>query len=188
MQFEDLTWLFENTTANRGTIRQNFNEAALLWKAVKATQGPILEIGRFRGGSTALLAAAAGTRNITSIDIQDAIDPDVRAFLGTLGNVRILLEDSRKPLEGFLEPFGLMFVDGDHSFAGCSADIEAHWGELAAGGAAVFHDASPNSDTHGTGTSTHCEGVNRVVWSLIDTEQARIVDTAGSSVWLEKLK
>ena len=67
--FEDLSWLFTCDSRNRGRIRQGFDEAALLWKAAKATAGNILEIGRNLAGSTALLAAAADPdRAIFSID------------------------------------------------------------------------------------------------------------------------
>ena len=67
--FEDLAWIFTCDSRNRGLIRQGFDEAALLWKAVKATSGNILEIGRNLAGSTVLLAAATGPdREIYSID------------------------------------------------------------------------------------------------------------------------
>src|SRR5436190_12142196 len=49
--FEDLVWLFRCDSRNRGIIRQGFDEAALLWKAVKATSGNILEVGRNLAGS-----------------------------------------------------------------------------------------------------------------------------------------
>src|SRR5438132_14359545 len=67
--FEDMAWIFTCDSRNRGLIRQGFDEAALLWKAVKVTSGNILEIGRNLAGSTVLLAAAAGpSREIYSID------------------------------------------------------------------------------------------------------------------------
>src|ERR1700724_4312253 len=67
--FEDLVWLFTCDSRNRGLIRQGFDEAALLWKAVKATAGNILEIGRNLAGSTVLLAAAAAERTVYSVDL-----------------------------------------------------------------------------------------------------------------------
>src|SRR2546430_7796571 len=57
--FASLAWRFTCDSRNRGLIRQGFDEAALLWKAVKASSGNILEIGRNLAGSTVLLAAAA---------------------------------------------------------------------------------------------------------------------------------
>src|SRR5207245_8520064 len=35
--FEDLAWIFTCDSRNRGLVRQGFDEAAVLWKAVKAT-------------------------------------------------------------------------------------------------------------------------------------------------------
>jgi len=67
--FENLAWLFTCDSRNRGLIRQGFDEAALLWKAVKSPSGDILGIGRNLAGSTVLLAAASeADRNIYSID------------------------------------------------------------------------------------------------------------------------
>src|SRR5437879_11693754 len=80
--FEDLAWIFTCDSRNRGLIRQGFDEAALLWKAVKATSGNILEIGRNLAGSTVLLAAAAGTnREIYSIDNRSNEDDACKNYL-----------------------------------------------------------------------------------------------------------
>src|SRR5256886_3256642 len=80
--FEDLTWLFTCDSRNRGLIRQGFDEAALLWKAVKATSGNILEIGRNLAGSTVLLAAASESgRQIYSIDNRSNEQPACKDFL-----------------------------------------------------------------------------------------------------------
>jgi len=80
--FEDLAWIFTCDSRNRGLIRQGFNEAALLWKAVKATSGNILEVGRNLAGSTVLLAAAAGPpRNIYSIDNRSNEDRACKDYL-----------------------------------------------------------------------------------------------------------
>src|SRR5438105_2089005 len=80
--FEDLAWIFTCDSRNRGLIRQGFDEAALLWKAVKATSGNILELGRNLAGSTVLLAAAAEpAREIYSIDNRSNEDSACKAYL-----------------------------------------------------------------------------------------------------------
>jgi predicted O-methyltransferase YrrM len=149
--FEDLAWLFTCDSRNRGLIRQDFDEAALLWKAVKATSGNILEIGRNFGGSTVLLAAAASDREIFSIDMRSHEDSACKDYLTRSGNkqrVHMLVTDSRKNLPDLV--FGLLFVDGDHSFEGILADVVAHWNSLQdrAGNPALaaFHDALPNDN------------------------------------------
>ena len=148
---EDLPWLFTCDSRNRGLIRQGFDEAALLWKAVKATTGNILEIGRNFGGSTVLLAAAGVDREIYSIDNRSHEDSACKNFLVRPENkqrVHLLVTDSRKTLPDL--SFGLLFIDGDHSFAGVLADVLAHWNSLQARDGnialAAFHDALPNDN------------------------------------------
>src|SRR6202011_961633 len=126
--FEDLAWIFTCDSRNRGLIRQGFDEAALLWKAVKATSGNILEIGRNLAGSTVLLAAAAQDREIYSIDNRSNEDRACKEYLAQIENrarVHLFVADSRKPLPNLR--FGLVFVDGDHTFEGVLADVDAHW-------------------------------------------------------------
>jgi predicted O-methyltransferase YrrM len=145
--FEDLTWLFNCDSRNRGIIRQGFDEAAFLWKAVRATGGNILEVGRNQAGSTVLLAAAAPGREIYSIDIKAKAHPACGKFLArpeNQGRVHQLVADSRKTLPGLT--FGFLFIDGDHSFDGVLADVIAHWNALEVSGLAVFHDAVPNQN------------------------------------------
>src|SRR5205085_5180620 len=150
--FEDLAWLFTCDSRNRGLIRQGFNEAALLWKAVKATSGNILEIGRNLAGSTVLLAAAAGpSRKIYSIDNRSNEERACKDYLARPENnrrVHLLVADSRAPLPNLR--FGFLFVDGDHTFEGVLADVIAHWSALQSSGdypaLVAFHDALPNNN------------------------------------------
>lgn len=149
--FEDLAWLFHCDSRNRGIIRQGFDEAALLWKAVKETSGNILEIGRNKAGSTVLLAAAGSERTIYSIDIRLKNNPRCDDYLKSPQNkdrVRVVVGDSRQPLAGV--SYGFLFIDGDHSFEGVLADVMAHWNALGnvegKPGLAAFHDAWPNDN------------------------------------------
>ena len=150
--FEDLSWLFTCDSRNRGLIRQGFDEAALLWKAVKATSGNILETGRNLAGSTVLLAAASsGDREIYSIDNRSNDNAACRKFLErheNISRVPLLVADSRVPLPGLR--FGFLFIDGDHTFKGVLADVLAHWNALQSDDAkpalAAFHDAVPNEN------------------------------------------
>jgi hypothetical protein len=146
--FEDLAWIFTCDSRNRGLIRQGFDEAAVLWKAVKATSGNILEIGRNLAGSTVLLAAAAGPgREIYSIDNRSNENRACKDYLAR-GRVHLLVADSRLPLPNLR--FGFLFIDGDHTFEGVLADVVAHWNALQSSGEypalAAFHDALPNDN------------------------------------------
>ena len=150
--FEDLAWLFTCDSRNRGLIRQGFDEAALLWKAVKSTSGNILEIGRNLGGSTVLLAtAAAAKREIYSIDIRSNEDRACKNYLARSeykARVHLLVADSRRPLPNL--SVGFLFIDGDHTFEGVLGDVVAHWNALVAENEkpalAAFHDALPNDN------------------------------------------
>jgi predicted O-methyltransferase YrrM len=150
--FEDLAWIFTCDSRNRGLIRQGFDEAALLWKAVKATSGNILEIGRNLAGSTVLLAAAARPdREIYSIDNRSNEDRACKDYLArpaNKGRVHLLVADSRVPLPNLR--FGFLFIDGDHTFEGVLADVIAHWNALQSSGEypalVAFHDALPNDN------------------------------------------
>jgi Methyltransferase domain len=150
--FENLAWLFTCDSRNRGLIRQGFDEAALLWKAVKATSGNILEIGRNLAGSTVLLAAAAGSeREIFSIDNRSNEDRACKTYLErdkSRGRIHLLVADSGVPLPAVR--FGFLFIDGDHTFEGVLADVIAHWNALDSSrektALAAFHDAVPNEN------------------------------------------
>jgi predicted O-methyltransferase YrrM len=149
--FEDLAWIFTCDSRNRGLIRQGFDEAALLWKAVKATSGNILEIGRNLAGSTVLLAAAGPDREIYSIDNRSNEDRACKDYLAGTANkrrVHLLVADSRVPLPNLR--FGFLFIDGDHTFEGVIADVAAHWNALQSSGEypalVAFHDALPNDN------------------------------------------
>ena len=149
--FEDFAWLFTCDSRNRGLIRQGFDEAALLWKAAKATSGNILEIGRNLAGSTVLLAAAAPNREIYSIDNRSNEDRACKDYLARIENrarVHLLVADSRMPVPNVR--VGFLLIDGDHTFEGVLADVCAHWNSAEAldGNVALvaFHDALPNDN------------------------------------------
>ena len=150
--FEEFTWLFACDSRNRGIIRQGFDEAALLWKAVRASSGSILEIGRNRAGSTVLLAAATQPdRQIYSIDIKSKENHECKEYLSQSKNkdrVHLIVADSRTPLPNLV--FGFLFIDGDHNFEGVLADVVAHWNSLQQTdqrpALAAFHDALPNDN------------------------------------------
>lgn len=190
--FEDCAWLFSCDNRNRGILRQNVDEAAILWKACQQTAGPILEIGRRHAGSTCLLAMASGDRRIVSVDIDPQHHPDAEAFLSRPGvreRLDLRIGDSRVPIEG--AHFGLIFIDGDHSYEGVLADTLAHWPSLQSFDGkpplAVYHDAVPNPGLRHAGADNHCEGVLRLCQQLIEAGVARSIGSAGSMLVLEKL-
>lgn len=192
MFFEDLVFLFSCDNRNRGIVRLNFDEAACLWKAVKSTKGPILEIGRRHGGSTLLLLAASDdSRQVISVDIDPDHHPLIEQWFAKpeFKNRLSLSTENSSAIK--TEKLGLLFIDGDHTFVGVSADVKSHWPELSAldgcAGLAVFHDAVPNPGLDYCGEINHCPGVTDVYERLVAAGCGRVVAQAGSMVVLEKI-
>lgn len=192
--FADLAWLFTSNNQNRGILRQNFDEAALLWRAVRASRGPILEIGRRHGGSTVLLINASAGRPVTSIDLAPAHNEACEAAFQEIAasdptRIELVVGDSRKPMSG--RTWGFMFVDGDHTYEGVKADVCAHWNELretdGVAASVVFHDAVPNDGLSHVNQPNHHEGVRLVCEELVAARCAKKLKSAGSSLWLEKI-
>jgi predicted O-methyltransferase YrrM len=161
--FEDLSFLFTSSQANFGLCLLAFDEAAYLYRIAKSVAaGRLVEIGRFKGGGTLLLASAMGRDAVLdSFDIHaitsvydgragarsmagTELDAELRAALQRFGvsdRVRLHVADStRAPAEpGSCD---LVFVDGDHSYDGARRDYE-HWRPaLRPGGHLLFHDAA----------------------------------------------
>jgi hypothetical protein len=189
--FTKMAWLFSCNNRNRGIIRMNFDEAALLWQSVERTAGPILEIGRRHGGSTVMLCSAGNGRVITSIDLAPKHHPKCDEFFNTdeaRRRVDLIIGNSRVPLSG--RRFGLLFIDGDHSYEGVRLDTVAHWAELVSMDGkpplAVFHDAVPNNGLAYEDAINHCPGVERLCAELIALGAAEKVESAGSLLVVKK--
>jgi predicted O-methyltransferase YrrM len=155
--FEDLTFLFSSTVLAHGIASLRFDEAALLYRLVRELQpNLVVEIGRYRGGSTLLLAAALDGKGIVhSYDIDtrqgrdgNGLDRELVAALERFGlreRVELHVADSRT-VRPPSEPIDVLFVDGDHSEEGVRADFE-HWSpRVRVGGHVLFHDAVATAD------------------------------------------
>jgi len=152
--FEDLAFLFSSNQLNHGIAALQLDEAALLYRLARNAQsGPFAEIGRFKGGSTMVLATALPEGiELWSYDLHVAWRPDLpgAAFdkelsgalerYGLAHKVHLVVADSRT-VDPPPAPLELLFVDGDHSYDGARADFE-RWGAFVRpGGHLLFHDA-----------------------------------------------
>lgn len=119
----------------------------------------IVEVGCFCGGSSAILANAAPTASITSIDIFDTEDywfykqkstnilnaprtlENVREYIKEFNNVTIISGKSPDAvLTTWNTPVDLYFEDGDHSNPGLYINV-AYWSQrVKPGGYMLFHD------------------------------------------------
>ena len=137
-----------------------FNEAELLFEAAASvTSGCSVEIGSYRGRSTAALAAGSRTNSKAPVF---AIEPherfvgikggafgpnDRRAFFRTLlqtklaGMVRLLNTTSSVITPGWTNPISLLFIDGDHRYEAVASDFALWKPYLMADALVIFHDA-----------------------------------------------
>jgi predicted O-methyltransferase YrrM len=152
--FEDLAFLFANTQLNHGIASLAFDEAAYLFRLVHSL-GPatLAEIGRYKGGSTFLIAAASAPGatlwsydlhvKLATVDEGADFDRELEGALARFGladRVHLVVADSTtvEPPAGGCD---LVFVDGDHTYAGVRADFENWRGVVKPGGHLLFHDA-----------------------------------------------
>lgn len=108
----------------------------------RANRG-IVEIGRLRGGSTFLLASANDQTPIYSVDIAPAGDAELNRYLKQYGrgeNVTLIKGDSQHTDYPDVKDYDLLFIDGDHSYQGCMADLENWYPKLASDGHVILHD------------------------------------------------
>ena len=190
--FAHLLWLFNSPRETREIIRLDLHEAGLLYKYAKQTWieprklfhhtgkgNTILEIGRYWGGSTVLLATATHNSdvNIVSVDVVEGChDPDVDDWLNDYEekeriDIRV---DNSHAMENI--PLSLLFVDGDHSYEGIKKDFIHHWNYLH--GDCIAHDYGDPS----------CPGVSQFIDEWINDGYADGVEQVGTKVALKKLK
>ncbi len=178
--------IFAGSISNGRIIGQRINEAALLWRAAKMSSGPILEVGREFGGSTLLLLGASERRPMVSVDsaprhvaLADKVfkRPDVAR--------RLKLYDQSSREEIAETEFGMIFIDGDHSYPGICHDIATFWNSLRSFDGkpplAAFHDAADNPITFVEPVKHACEQL------LAEPGIARVVESWGSMLVLEKI-
>jgi MMP 1-O-methyltransferase len=149
------------------------DEGLALYQAARASTGPVVEIGTYRGKSTIYLAAAAreSGQRVVTIDHHrgseehqpgwEYHDPDlVDPVTGRLDTVPALrhtlaeagLEDEVIVVVGrssavaavWQTPIGLLFIDGGHTDAAAQTDYESWTPKIAAGGLLAIHDVFPD--------------------------------------------
>ena len=190
--FVNLLWLFNSPRETRDIIRLDLHEAGLLYKYAKQTWidpkklfhhtgkgNTILEIGRYWGGSTVLLAMATHNSdvNVVSVDVVEGChDPDADDWLNDYSekdriDIRV---DNSHAMENI--PLSMLFVDGDHSYNGIKKDIYHHWNYL--NGLCLCHDY----------TDTTTPGVTKFIDEFIEDDYAEIIEQVGTMIVLKKLK
>jgi predicted O-methyltransferase YrrM len=149
--FEDLAFLFSSTILAHGVASLRLDEAAYLYRLVRDCQPrTVVEIGRFRGGSTFLIAAALGHGVVHSYDLEtrqgragadlDRELVEALAKFGLADRVQLHVADSRTAAPPDTE-IDLLFIDGDHREEGVQGDFQRWAPLLSSRGHLLFHDA-----------------------------------------------
>lgn len=153
-KFEDLSWLFACNQTNAGILSMALDEAAYLYKVARSVKSATcLEIGRFKGGSTFLMAAALDDESqVVSVDNHTKMtavfnpqesDAQLLQALRRFGfdkKVNLLVADSTS-LPAEEHSYDLVLFDGDHSYEGVLRDWLHYKNAIKLGGHAIFHDA-----------------------------------------------
>jgi predicted O-methyltransferase YrrM len=129
-----------------------------LYRLAQESAGPVLEVGSYLGASAACLAMGIADRpalegrsdRLYCVDtwMNDAMSEGNRDTLAEFRSNVSRFSDSIVVLQGrsvdvargFGQRLGLLFIDGDHSYEGVSADIDAWLPHLRPGGVVAFHD------------------------------------------------
>lgn len=178
-------WLFAASLNNHRVVHQRIDEGSLLWRAVKMSGGPILEVGRAAGGSTIVLLGASGARPVVSIDrapFHAFIAEDVFQRPDVASRLKLYVQTSREPIAE--TEFGMVFIDADHSYEGICHDIGMFWNQLKSFDGrpplAAFHDGADNPITFVEPVKAACDEL------LAEAGVARVVESWGSMLVLEK--
>jgi predicted O-methyltransferase YrrM len=143
---------------------QRHSEAVSLFELVKALEPKaICEIGAFAGGTAFLFARASPLDSVViSIDsafnysrrkaIEKFCRPNQKLFCLRRNSQEASTVDVVSSLLGERQ-LDLLFIDGDHTYAGVSRDFNLYSPLVREGGLIIFHDIVPDSRARG-GTDT----------------------------------
>lgn len=140
------------------------NEQQFLYEHAKKCTLPILEIGSFKGKSTVCLAKGSKDGNnvkVYAVDPHTGSDAEQKLpeFQGKptmtyavfkenikkkhVDDVVIpIVKFSEEAAEGWTQPLGMVWVDGDHSYEMASLDFKLWSQHLVPGGIIAFHDST----------------------------------------------
>lgn len=138
-------------TTVRATVLMRDEEIALLLDAAdQAPAGHVVEIGRFAGGSTMLLASAARSRGLAPVWSVDRAPLAIASYVARLNRldtcIRWIDADSAGAASAWgamqqAPGIGLLLIDGDHTYDGVCRDLDAWLPFVIPGGRVLLHDA-----------------------------------------------
>jgi len=196
IDFEDLAGFMPSTPFAFGVALMTPRQLAYLFGlARRSGTRRAIEIGRYKGGATVVLAAAiAPGGTLWSIDNGSLeLSPDematgrphdaqIHAMCDRFGlDARLIVGDSGS-VELDVDPVDLVLIDGDHRYEGVRADLD-RWGtRVRKGGHVLLDDVFPLGNYR-----RGCEGVSRAVREIIDDGSFKLVRAVDRMAHLEKV-
>ena len=197
LEFEDLAGLFASSALNHGLIGMTIRQAAYLFGVARRL--PVrsaIEIGRWRGGTTVVLAAAmARDGKLWSIDVGEkearwraqipesrSFDEQTSNFCQRFGLDAVLLAGDSRTIEGDTGEVDLVLIDGDHSYEGVRSDFERFGMRVRRGGAVLLDDAFDEPFF-----PSHTDTVGRVVRETTSSGAFRLVRAVDRMAHLERV-
>lgn len=124
----------------------------LLYMAMNTlADGVLVEIGAFKGRSTAWLAEAARRRDRRLVSIDPHLNDSYESFIRTVREfdidrvATIHRVTSHEVGRHFQQPIALLYVDGGHDYECVRQDIVDFAPHVRPGGIALFDDANPRA-------------------------------------------
>ena len=186
--FEVLAGVLANTSLSFGVALMTPRQLAYIFGLARRSGArTAIEVGRYKGGATVVLAAAiAPGGTLWSIDdgsLERSLsrpsgarthDDQIRDMCARLGlDARLIVGDSRT-IELDTGPADLVLIDGDHRYEGVASDIERWAKRVRVGGDVLLDDTFPMGAYR-----MGCDQVGRAVREAIDEgtfELVRAVD------------
>lgn len=196
LRFEHLAGLFTSTSLDHAVISMPVRQAAYLFGLIRqALARRVIEIGRYKGGSTLVIAAAMnGDGEFWSIDIGEkaarlqptrsrSFDEQITGMCERWGlRVQLIVGDSRT-IELETGEVDLVLIDGDHSYEGVRSDFQRFGTRVRPGGAVLFDDAFDEGVFR-----THSDTVGRLVQEVCAGGAYRLVKVVNRLAHLERLR
>lgn len=195
LEFEHLAGLFASTSLDHAVIAMPVRQAAYLFGLVRSMPARrVIEIGRYKGGSTFVIAAAMrGEGEFWSIDLGDKearlrapgarpFDRQIVDLCARFGlRIHLLVGDSRV-IEVDTGEVDLVVIDGDHSYEGVRSDFERFGRRVRVGGAVLFDDAFDEESFR-----THSDTVGRLVREISDGGEFKLVKAVNRLAHVERV-
>ena len=116
----------------------SYDAEVLLPEVERLREGEVyLEIG-VNLGKSLWLARQVAPKDTEVWGIDLLVDPGIPG-------ARFIQGDSSQVAKAWDKPIGVLFIDGNHSYEGCKADIDNYYPHMAKGGVMLFHDCDATS-------------------------------------------